>query len=174
MLFLICSQPLFIYRHRQPVLLSRSISSTSPAPLASRMLASPSQTPEASSSPKIARAHSCVLCQQRKVKCDRQKPCSNCVKARAECIPSVPTLPRRRKRKFSEQDLATKLRRYEFLLKKHGIKVEDEEPNDGGQMSKDRDWYPASKGPKGLMLADSQHSRYVEKYIQRHVAIALY
>jgi hypothetical protein len=92
------------------------------------------------------------------------------VKARAECIPSVPTIPRRRRRKFSEQDLATKLRRYEFLLKKHGIRVEDEESSDG-QMSKDRDWCP--KGSKGLMLADSQHSRYVEKYGPRHAAVTV-
>ena len=85
----------------------------------------------------------------------------------------MPAVPRRRRRKFSEQDLATRLRRYEFLLKKHGIKVEDEESSDGGYPSKDRDWCPASKGSKGLMLADSQHSRYVEKYSPQYDEVTL-
>ena len=129
------------------------------------MLASPSQTPETAGSPKILRGHSCVLCQQRKVKCDRQKPCSNCVKARAECIPSVPTVPRRRRRKFSEQDLATKVRRYEHLLKKHGVKLEEDDSSDGSRAAnKEKDWCPtATKGSSGMMLADREHSRYVEK-----------
>lgn len=75
----------------------------------------------------------------------------------------MPTVPRRRRRKFSEQDLATKLRRYEFLLRKHGIKIEEDESSDGGHPApRERDWC-GGQGSKGMMLADSQHSRYVEK-----------
>lgn len=104
-----------------------------------------------------------MLCQQRKVKCDRQKPCSNCVKARAQCIPSVPTVPRRRRRKFSEQDLATRLRRYEHLLRKNGIKVDDDDSSEGGHpVHVDRDGCPLPSSG-GVMLADKEHSRYVEK-----------
>lgn len=33
-----------------------------------------------------AHLRSCVLCRQRKVKCDRRQPCSNCVRARASCV----------------------------------------------------------------------------------------
>lgn len=128
------------------------------------MLVSPTQTPDTSGSPKIVRGHSCVLCQQRKVKCDRQKPCSNCVKARAECVPSVPTVPRRRRRKFSEQDLAARLRRCENLLRKHGISLDDDESTDATFVAKRyRDWC-GSGAPNGMMLADSDHSRYVERY----------
>ncbi|KAI3328966.1 hypothetical protein HD806DRAFT_519308 [Xylariaceae sp. AK1471] len=29
---------------------------------------------------------SCVLCRQRKVKCDRRQPCSNCIRAEATCV----------------------------------------------------------------------------------------
>ncbi|KAI2635323.1 hypothetical protein GGS21DRAFT_515277 [Xylaria nigripes] len=36
--------------------------------------------------PQPAHLRSCVLCRQRKVKCDRRQPCSNCVRARAECV----------------------------------------------------------------------------------------
>lgn len=45
--------------------------------------------PADSNSPQSAQpAHlrSCVLCRQRKVKCDRRQPCSNCIRAKASCI----------------------------------------------------------------------------------------
>lgn len=45
-----------------------------------------------------SKSYSCVICYQRKVKCDRQDPCSNCAKSRAECIYRSPPPPRRRKR----------------------------------------------------------------------------
>ncbi|KAJ8068649.1 hypothetical protein OCU04_002351 [Sclerotinia nivalis] len=81
---------------------------------------------------KITRGHSCILCQQRKVRCDRQKPkCSNCVKAHAECIPSAPAAPRRRRRKLSELDVAARLRKYEHLLRVNGIRIEDDGAADG-------------------------------------------
>ena len=79
---------------------------------------------------KITRGHSCLLCQQRKVKCDRQKPCSNCIKAQAKCVPSTPSLPRRRKRKLTEIDLAAKLRKYEHLLKIHGVNINEDIPEE--------------------------------------------
>lgn len=146
-----------------------------PYPPTPKMLATPSGTPEgappAPPTPKITRGHSCVLCQQRKVKCDRQKPCSNCIKARAECVPSAPTVPRRRRRKLSEQDLAARLRRYEHLLKKHGVKVEDDEdaPEEPPELLVERG---LTLGPvkvlnkdRGMLFSDSDHqnSRYVEK-----------
>ncbi|KAB8300474.1 hypothetical protein EYC80_000643 [Monilinia laxa] len=81
---------------------------------------------------KITRGHSCILCQQRKVRCDRQKPqCSNCVKARAECIPSTPATPRRRRRKLSEMDISARLRKYEHLLRVNGIRLDDDEGDEG-------------------------------------------
>jgi hypothetical protein len=140
-----------------------------------KMLATPSGTPEgapplAPPSPKITRGHSCILCQQRKVKCDRQKPCSNCIKARAECVPSAPTVPRRRRRKFTEQDLASRLRRYEHLLKKNGIKIEEDEdaPEDPPEPSTVERGLSLEvprppKADKGMLFADHQNSRYVEK-----------
>lgn len=139
-----------------------------------KMLATPSGTPEGARppTPKITRGHSCVLCQQRKVKCDRQKPCSNCIKARAECVASAPTVPRRRRRKFSEQDLAARLRRYEHLLKKNGVKIEDDEevpeehPNpDFGERGLALQVPRAPKADKGILFSDHQNSRYVEKYV---------
>ncbi|KAJ6027050.1 uncharacterized protein N7446_004349 [Penicillium canescens] len=52
----------------------------------------------ADSSSKQPTSNSCVVCHNRKVKCDRQDPCSNCAKADVECIYRAPPPPRRRKR----------------------------------------------------------------------------
>ncbi|KAL1840147.1 hypothetical protein VTJ49DRAFT_763 [Mycothermus thermophilus] len=70
---------------------------------------------------KLTRGHSCVLCQQRKVRCDKQKPCANCVKAQVECRVVPPQPPRRRKKKPQERDLIDRLRKYESLLTQAGV-----------------------------------------------------
>ena len=69
--------------------------------------------------------HSCVICQRRKVKCDRISPCSNCVKHRVDCEFRAPAPPRRRKRQSPDPHIHAKLRRYEDILQKHGVKLED-------------------------------------------------
>lgn len=69
------------------------------------------------------RVLACVLCQQRKVKCDRRFPCAHCVKSRVQCIPST-LAPRRRKQRFPERELLERLRKYEDLLRQNDIKFE--------------------------------------------------
>lgn len=73
---------------------------------------------------KLTRGHSCVLCQQRKVRCDKQKPCANCVKAQVECRVVPPQPPRRRRKKPHERDLIERLKKYESLLAQHGVNFE--------------------------------------------------
>ncbi|KFA45621.1 hypothetical protein S40293_08633 [Stachybotrys chartarum IBT 40293] len=63
----------------------------------------------------------CVLCQQRKVKCDRKSPCSNCVRTKAHCVPAT-LAPR--KRRFAERELLQRLRNYEDLLRRNGVEFE--------------------------------------------------
>jgi Fungal Zn(2)-Cys(6) binuclear cluster domain len=65
-----------------------------------------------------------ILCQQRKVKCDREYPCSNCRKARAECISSSTQPPKRRKKRFPEAELLARIRRYEAHLKNYGADLD--------------------------------------------------
>jgi len=67
--------------------------------------------------PQPLQPHNCVLCQQRKVKCDRLIPCTSCKRHRVECVPSTPALPRRRKRKLREDELRAKAAKYEEILK---------------------------------------------------------
>ncbi|KAI1487406.1 hypothetical protein F5X96DRAFT_150373 [Biscogniauxia mediterranea] len=78
---------------------------------------------------KVTRGHSCVLCQQRKVRCDKKKPCSNCVKAGVECRVVPPQPPRRRKKRIPERDLVDRLRKYETLLSQNGIEFESLGPD---------------------------------------------
>jgi hypothetical protein len=73
---------------------------------------------------KLTRGTSCVLCQQRKVRCDKNKPCANCVKAKVECRVVPPQPPRRRKKRLQERDLIDRLKKYESLLSDHGVKFE--------------------------------------------------
>lgn len=68
---------------------------------------------------KLPKVLACMLCQRRKVKCDRQVPCQNCSKAGEECIPT--TLARLRRRRLPERDLLEHIRRCETLLRDHGI-----------------------------------------------------
>lgn len=147
-----------------------------------RMSATPSGTPGGARppSPKITRGHSCVLCQQRKVKCDKQRPCSNCIKARAACVPSAPAVPRRKKRRLTEQDLAARLRRYEHLLKKNGVKIEEDEDapegrreaSGGVQKGLSLEYSTPPERDKGMLFADNQNSRYVEKYVSSWNSVA--
>jgi hypothetical protein len=83
-----------------------------------------SSTSPASAGGVPTRAHACVLCQQRKVKCSRQAPCSSCIKSRAECVYRDPAPPRRRKRRNPEDILLARLKRYEELLENAGVKVD--------------------------------------------------
>lgn len=72
---------------------------------------------------KPQRVLACVLCQQRKVKCDRKFPCANCIKFRTQCVPATLVRPRRRRR-FPERALLERLRDYEALLRQNNITFE--------------------------------------------------
>ncbi|KAH8817129.1 fungal-specific transcription factor domain-containing protein [Xylogone sp. PMI_703] len=69
------------------------------------------------------RGSACVLCHKRKIKCDRNneldEPCSQCVKTKSQCEPRDLLPPRRRKK--TETILRERLRRYEEILRRHGI-----------------------------------------------------
>ncbi|CAI7647343.1 unnamed protein product [Penicillium viridicatum] len=69
---------------------------------------------------KSRRVLACVLCQQRKIKCDRTFPCVNCVRAGEQCEQAT----RQRRRRFAERDLLARLRHYESLLRQHNIKFD--------------------------------------------------
>lgn len=77
---------------------------------------------------KTQRVLACVLCQQRKVKCDRKFPCINCIRSSAQCVPAINLGPRQRRRRFPERELLERLRRYEDLLRQNSIDFEPLHP----------------------------------------------
>ncbi|RSL88575.1 hypothetical protein CEP51_001671 [Fusarium floridanum] len=85
--------------------------------------------------PKSQRILACILCQQRKVKCDRRFPCANCVRHQVQCVPATQTRPRRRR--FPERELLDRLRKYEDLLRRNKVKFEPlhKDPGSGEQES---------------------------------------
>ncbi|KAF3039000.1 hypothetical protein E8E12_005018 [Didymella heteroderae] len=85
--------------------------------------------------PKPQRILACVLCQQRKVKCDRKFPCIHCTKAKVQCVPAQ-QMQRRRKRP-TEQELTERLRQYEDLLRKNNIAVDTTEDMDTEDLTAD-------------------------------------
>ncbi|OCT48296.1 putative C6 transcription factor [Cladophialophora carrionii] len=76
---------------------------------------------------RLHKAFSCIRCFERKVKCDKQSPCSNCVKSKIECIFRVPPAPRRRRKRTQEDLLLARLRKCEDLLKSRGIDIDNPE-----------------------------------------------
>ncbi|OQE39303.1 hypothetical protein PENCOP_c007G04846 [Penicillium coprophilum] len=83
-------------------------------------MATPASSSEQAVTAKPPRVLACVLCQQRKIKCDRTFPCVNCVRACVECEQST----RQRRRRFPEKELLGRLRHYERLLRRHNIKFD--------------------------------------------------
>lgn len=63
----------------------------------------------------------CIRCAERKVKCDRQRPCSACTKHNVECIFNTTKPPRKKYKRVKVQALADRLSQYENLLREYGV-----------------------------------------------------
>ncbi|KAF1935547.1 hypothetical protein EJ02DRAFT_123545 [Clathrospora elynae] len=70
---------------------------------------------------------SCVTCRRRKVKCDKKHPCSNCVRAKIECIFPGPGRAPRKSRKPPDAELLERLRRLEGVVTSLNAQVEGHE-----------------------------------------------
>lgn len=69
---------------------------------------------------KRQRVLACALCQQRKIKCNRQSPCNHCIRSRLDCVPAT-LAARRRKPAFPARELLERLHNYEHLLRQNNI-----------------------------------------------------
>ncbi|RAK80778.1 Zn(II)2Cys6 transcription factor [Aspergillus fijiensis CBS 313.89] len=88
-------------------------------------MSTPAESPPTAPGSKPHRVLSCVLCQQRKIRCDRKSPCANCLRAGAECVLAT----RQRRRRFAERDLLERLRHYEDLLRDNNIPFQPLHPS---------------------------------------------
>jgi len=81
------------------------------------------EAPASERSPE-AKSFSCLTCRQRKVRCDRRYPCSQCVRLEKPCSFVPPVRGKRRRKKRPKEGLHARLKRYEDLLKSYGAKIE--------------------------------------------------
>ncbi|KAI4626916.1 uncharacterized protein J4E87_004257 [Alternaria ethzedia] len=70
---------------------------------------------------------SCVTCRRRKVKCDKKDPCSNCLRAKIDCIFPGPGRAPRKSRKPPDAELLERLRRLEGVVTSLNAQVEGHE-----------------------------------------------
>jgi hypothetical protein len=115
------------------------------------------------------RAHACVLCQQRKVKCSRETPCSACIKSRVECVYRDPAPPRRRKRRTPEDILIAKLKRYEELLESAGVKVDLVDGTSSGAAD---DEYVEDHGSRRSSAVDNASCNAYDEYAARRTPLS--
>jgi hypothetical protein len=120
-----------------------------PTPFApSRSIPTCCPNPDAMTDAKITRGHSCVSCQQRKVKCDGQRPCSACSKYGKECVSK--TGPQASRRRLSATPSS---RDSPQAVRRNRINPVTEALSPDGQVVLDGD--------------DRHQRRYVEKYMPR-------
>ncbi|CAK7232103.1 hypothetical protein SCUCBS95973_008149 [Sporothrix curviconia] len=116
-----------------PALPEASAVAPSKAPRASS--ATPSLSAATTGEPRVL---ACVMCQQRKVKCNRKFPCNNCIRLGVNCVPATLN-PRRRRRRFPERELLDRVRHYETLLRQNKVRFESLfetiDPETGGRSS---------------------------------------
>ncbi len=84
----------------------------------------------ASASDDQLKPYSCLICRQRKVKCDRRSPCVNCVKAGSSCSFVPPVRGKRKRTKPVPEGMHAKLQRYEGMLKEYGAKLNRQSDDD--------------------------------------------
>jgi hypothetical protein len=129
---------------------------------------------------KNSRVPSCVLCQTRKVRCDRKEPCTGCVKAGVSCVPSVPVSVRRRRRIIDGDQLTARLRRCEALLKAYegnASQGNNKTSGNGTEPSLQSHLQSQTSGPEqlsrqpivasegGKMIIEHGQHRYVDKSV---------
>lgn len=128
---------------------------------------------------------SCLQCRQRKVKCDRRNPCSNCARATAQCSFVPPVRGTRKMERIPKEGLHAKLRRYEEMLKSYGAKIEpsDTDSNNVSDVEAvsvsdvrvlNQDDEPAKKSSSGpftfdesktKLISNNGSSRYFDRYV---------
>lgn len=132
---------------------------------------------------KPPRILACVLCQTRKIKCDRNFPCANCIKVRekpatrlewgkfryclltppskanVKCTPSTPAPARKRKR--PNQDLQERLARCEELLKEYATEKPDTASSRPSQANAADDPY-AKFELQGKLIEEDGSMRFID------------
>ena len=127
--------------------------------------------------PKAGRlTYSCVRCANRKVKCDRQRPCSGCIKHQVDCVYNIAHSPRKKAKRIKVKALTDQLSHYQDLLQQHGIQpsqLAQSERQETSRASEELELGVAVGGGtdheyfnKTQMIDGQVRFRFVEKYGQ--------
>lgn len=114
--------------------------------------ATPSSTTGPNGSPAL-NPRSCVICRRRKVRCNKTYPCSNCAKAKVQCIFPAPERAKRRPRKPPDGELMNRLRRLEGVIQGMGMSVEEELAASGAAGGSTQEQVPLPRSGSGPALA---------------------
>ncbi|EXJ76839.1 hypothetical protein A1O3_10484 [Capronia epimyces CBS 606.96] len=68
---------------------------------------------------------SCVTCRRRKVRCNKENPCANCIRAGIECVFPGPGRAPRKSRKPPDTELLARLQRLEGVVHSLGAQVDE-------------------------------------------------
>ncbi|CAG7963209.1 unnamed protein product [Penicillium salamii] len=115
---------------------------------------------------RVTRGHSCVFCQQRKVRCDGHRPCSTCLRNRQECVRRTGSKSQARKNRDLGvarviDPLARRLELCERAVQAHGITL-DERGEPDTKPSSLRLTNISWPAPEGRLIQETAQSRYVE------------
>ena len=110
--------------------------------------------------------YSCVRCSSRKVKCDRKKPCNQCLKRDEDCIFNTQP-PQRKRKRVKVQNLTNRLKYYESLLQTQGFnlaKLSDAlEPEPQGKPSQNTVIVPRDIQPQLDSSVRTRAEQYVDE-----------
>ncbi|KIX92068.1 uncharacterized protein Z520_12222 [Fonsecaea multimorphosa CBS 102226] len=87
--------------------------------------AAPENAPTSNSTAPRLNPRSCVTCRRRKVRCNKENPCANCVRAGIECVFPGPGRAPRKPRKPPDAELLARLRRLEGVVHSLGAQVDE-------------------------------------------------
>lgn len=134
---------------------------------------SPDAATASAQSQSIQKSFSCVLCAQRKVKCDKAPGgCSNCTKARVSCVYKAPLPARRRKKGIRDIDVHTRLRLYEDALRNLGIDPTELENNELSKLQVRKGVVKTGKGLEHVLLEDDVRSRHGKPRVDAGVLVS--
>lgn len=111
--------------------------------------------------------HPCVLCQRRKVKCDRKDPCTRCLKSGQECTQPEAHRAPRRPRRTEDSDVLNRVRQLEKTLenmRKSAIKdesVQARKSEDAGDITQDGEENKILEDSDGRLIVDDDKTRYI-------------
>ncbi|PGH17921.1 hypothetical protein AJ79_00820 [Helicocarpus griseus UAMH5409] len=95
-------------------------------PNQSSHLPAPTTAPSTAHSTIQHHLRSCITCRRRKVRCNKNHPCSNCVKANTECVFPGPGRAPRKSKKQPDNELLARLRRLEGMVQNLGAQATDD------------------------------------------------